>query len=44
MDTLEKFHIYLETKLEQQINDKNTVTQNVLFDTLIQNISDWGHP
>jgi hypothetical protein len=44
MDTLEKFHIYLETKLRQQINDKNTVTQNILFDILIQKVSDRGHP
>ena len=35
MDTLERFHIYKETKLENQINDKNTVTQNILFDTII---------
>ena len=44
MDTLEKFHIYLETKLGRQINDKNTVTQNILFDTVLQRISDRGHP
>ena len=28
MDTWEKFHIYEETKLGSQINDKNTVSQN----------------
>ena len=44
MDTLEKFHIYIETKLGRQSNDKNTVTQNILFDTLVQRISDRGHP
>ena len=44
MDTLEKFHIYKETKLENQINDKNTVTQNILFDTIIQKHTRRGHP
>ena len=45
MDTLEKFRIYLETSLGRQINDKNNVTQNILFDTLIQRkTSDRGHP
>ena len=39
METLEKFHIYIETKLGRQINDRNTVTQNILFDTLVQGIS-----
>ena len=34
MDTLDKFHIYIETKLGQHINDKNTVNQNILFDLL----------
>ena len=46
MDTLDKFHIYIyiETKLGCKINDKNTVTQNILFDTLVQRISDRGDP
>ena len=44
MDTLEKFHIYKETKLENQINDKNTITQNILFDTIIQKHTGRGHP
>jgi hypothetical protein len=35
MDTLEKFHIYNKTKADVQINDKNTVTQNTLFDTVL---------
>ena len=44
MATLEKFHVYQETNLGRQINDKNTVTQNILFDTILQNVSDRGHP
>ena len=44
MDTWEKFHIYQETKLGSQINDKNTFSQNTLFDTIIQKISNRGHP
>ena len=36
MDTLERFHIYKETEMENQINDKNTVAQNIIFDTVLQ--------
>ena len=44
MDTLERFHIYKETKLENQINDRNTITQNILSDKIIQKKSGRGHP
>ena len=44
MDTLEKFHIYKETKLENQINDKNTIIHNILFDTIIHKKPGSGHP
>ena len=44
MDTLEKFHIYKETKLDNQINDKNTITKNILFDMIIQRKAGRGHP
>ena len=44
MDTLEKFHIYKETKSENQINDKNTITKNILFDMIIQAKAGRGHP
>ena len=36
MDMLERFHIYNITKENNQINDRNTVTQNILFDVLLQ--------
>ena len=32
MDTVEKFHIYKETQQNNQINDKNTVKPNAIFD------------
>ena len=32
------------TKLENQINDKSTITQNIIFDTLIQKHTSRGHP
>ena len=32
MDTVEKFHIYRETQKNNQINDKNTVKPNAIFD------------
>ena len=44
MDTLERFHVYKETKLENKINDRNTITQNILFDAIIQKKSSRGHP
>jgi hypothetical protein len=44
MDTLEKFHIYNKTKANVQITDKNTVTQNTLFDTVLQQTAAKGHP
>ena len=44
MDTLERFHIYKETKNENQINDRNTVARNILFDTIPQNYASRWHP
>jgi len=35
LDTIEKFYIYRETKLNNQINDKLTVKPNVIFETLV---------
>ena len=35
MNTLENFHIYQQTKQDNQLNDKNTVTKNILFDAII---------
>ena len=36
MNTLENFHIYRETKNETQINDRNTVAGNILFEVLLR--------
>jgi hypothetical protein len=36
MDTIEKFYIYRETKLNNQINDKLTVKPNVIFEILVR--------
>ena len=40
------FIIYLvdEKKKDNQINDKNTVQQNIIFDMIIQANSGRGHP
>jgi hypothetical protein len=32
MDTIEKFHIYRQTQLQNQINDRNTIKPNAIFD------------
>jgi hypothetical protein len=42
--TLERFHIYNVTGLDNQINDKCTVTYNAVFDTIIHKNSYQGHP
>jgi len=44
MNTLEKFHIYNVTRLDNQINEKDKVKHNVIFGTLIQNNSYRGNP
>jgi hypothetical protein len=36
MNTLEKFYIFRETKLNNQLNDKLTVKSNDIFDTIVQ--------
>jgi hypothetical protein len=36
MEMIEKFYIYRETKLNNQINDKLTVKQNVIFETVVR--------
>ena len=36
MDTIEKYYIYKETKNGNQINDKNTVKPNKIYDVVIQ--------
>jgi len=36
MDTIEKYYIYRETKLNNQINDKLTVQPITIFETLVQ--------
>jgi hypothetical protein len=40
MNTMEKFHIYIETLKNNQINDKCTVRPNVIFDTIAQHNPD----
>jgi hypothetical protein len=44
MNTVERFHIYNETKNENQINDRGTVKPNAIFDSIIQVNSDSGLP
>jgi hypothetical protein len=36
LNVIEKFYIYCETKINNQINDCNTVTPNIIFDTLLR--------
>jgi hypothetical protein len=34
MDTTQRFHISKETRINNQINEKNTVKPNVIFETM----------
>jgi hypothetical protein len=36
MDTVEGSHIYKETKASNQINDRLTVGENAIFETIVQ--------
>jgi hypothetical protein len=37
MDIIEKFHTYKETISDRQLNDKDAVTPNKIFETVIKN-------
>ena len=36
MDTLERFYIFQETKINNQINDRLTIKPNIIFETIVQ--------
>ena len=36
MDTLEKFYIFREMKLDNQINNKLAVRPNIIFETIVE--------
>ena len=44
MNTLENFHIYKETRANNQINDKGIFRQNVISDTIIRTDAGRGQP
>jgi hypothetical protein len=44
MDTLERFYIFRETKLNNQINDKLRVKPNIIFETIVQKDPGRGLP
>jgi len=44
MDTLEKFHIFREMRLDNQINYKLTVKPGIIFDVIIRNDPHRGIP
>jgi len=43
LDTMEKFYIYKETRINNQINDKYRVKPNVVFETLFLEDTDRAH-
>ena len=44
MDALEKYYIFRETKLNNQINDKLTIKRNSIFDTIVRHDRHRGLP
>jgi hypothetical protein len=40
LNTLKKFYIYKETLHSTQLNNKNTITPNAIFDAVLHNNSD----
>jgi len=43
MDTIENFHIYKKTRNSNQINDKNTIKPNTIFDIIVWKDTDRVH-
>ena len=43
LNSTEKFYIYRETKIDNQLNDKHTVTYNKIFDTLLNEKHEQPH-
>jgi effector-binding domain-containing protein len=44
MDTLERFYIFRETKINNQINDKLTIKPNNIFETIVHEDPHRGLP
>jgi hypothetical protein len=44
VDTLERFYIFRETKLNNQINDRLTIQPNIIFETIVQKEPHRGIP
>jgi len=44
MDTLERFTIFRETKIKNQINDRMTIKPNIIFETIVQKVPHRGLP
>jgi hypothetical protein len=42
--TLERFYIFWETKLNNQINDRLTIKPNIIFETIVQKDTHRGIP
>jgi len=41
---LERFNIYRETKINNQINDRLTIKPNIIFETIVQKAPHRGLP
>jgi hypothetical protein len=39
LSTIEKFYIYEETNIDNQLNDRSTVTSNAMFDVVLRNMT-----
>jgi len=43
MDTIERFYIFKEIRINNQVNYKNTVRPNIIFETIVQEETSRAH-
>jgi hypothetical protein len=39
LNTIEKYYIYEEAHIDNQLNDRSTVMPNIIFDTILRNMN-----
>jgi hypothetical protein len=44
LNTIEKYYIYKEAHIDNQLNDRSTVTPNIIFDTILRNMNPTAAP
>jgi hypothetical protein len=44
LNTVEKYYIYEEAHINNQLNDRPTVTPNIMFDMILRNMTPTAAP